>query len=237
MLFSLFSLIQAQTAPSFYFRVGGDQPGCPSVQTFQDGLRYGPCNGGQGVVYGPHSKYWAATRDGGAHCGETITMNYNGRSIQLTVMDQCPGCQGDNHVDMGLDALIELTGSVDIACAINLPRPLVNWYYNGQSAQSPMIVSNPLAPPSLPLPTFSPQVTQTHAPQSLQAIQTHASQSLPTHAPQWPLTNVESTTIKATTTSHATSPTAPTYGSNPNPFVGQVSYAIRASPFWFLLFF
>lgn len=109
---------------TFYFRVGDDQPGCPTVQTFNDGNKYGPCN--QGVQYNSNSKYWCAIKNAQSSCGKKIRVNYNNRSIELTIMDECPGC--DNNVDMSLDALIELTGSKEAACAINLPLPNIQWH-------------------------------------------------------------------------------------------------------------
>ncbi|KAI0301947.1 RlpA-like double-psi beta-barrel-protein domain-containing protein-containing protein, partial [Multifurca ochricompacta] len=30
--------------------------------------------------------------DGGAHCGETITITFGGKTAQATVEDLCPGC-------------------------------------------------------------------------------------------------------------------------------------------------
>jgi len=115
---------------TFYFRVGDDVPGCPTVQTFNDGMSYGPCkseDGSPGVKYTSNSKYWAAIANAGSRCGDTITVSYNGNSIQLKVMDECPACREDNHVDMGLDALIELTGSKEAACSINRPMPIITW--------------------------------------------------------------------------------------------------------------
>ena len=115
---------------TFYFRVGDDVPGCPTVQTFNDGMSYGPCkseDGSPGVKYTSNSKYWAAIANASSRCGDTITVSYNGNSIQLKVMDECPACREDNHVDMGLDALIELTGSKEAACSINRPMPIITW--------------------------------------------------------------------------------------------------------------
>jgi len=115
---------------TFYFRVGDDVTGCPVVQTFNDGMSYGPCkgeDGSSGVKYTSNSKYWAAIAHAGSRCGDTITVSYNGNSIQLTVMDECPACKEDNHVDMSLDALIELTGSKEAACSINRPMPIITW--------------------------------------------------------------------------------------------------------------
>ena len=128
---------QQQNSPSttskatFYFRVGGDVEGCPSVQTFNDGNSYGPCksdDGSQGVKYTSESKYWAAIANAGSRCGDYITVSYNGNSLKLRVMDECPACASDNHVDMSLDALIELTGSKESACAINTVQPMITWY-------------------------------------------------------------------------------------------------------------
>ena len=115
---------------TFYFRIGENINGCAPVQTFNDGNRYGPCNynGNAGVQYNSNSKYWSAISNASSHCGEKITVYYNNKSIQLTIMDECPGC--GNNVDMSLDALIELTGSKENACAINLPLPDIKWHFN-----------------------------------------------------------------------------------------------------------
>ena len=112
------------TKATFYFRTNNDIPGCPAVQTFNDGNLYGPCFGG--VKYTTASKYWAAILNGGNYCGKKINVYYNNKQLTLTVMDSCPGCT-DNHVDMGLEALIELTGSKEAACAINTIQPIIKW--------------------------------------------------------------------------------------------------------------
>jgi hypothetical protein len=127
---SIYPSTSYTTAATFFFRVGPNVQGCPAVQTFNDGNSYGPCNGGNGVRYGPQSKYWVAIRNGAAHCDKTITATFQGRSIVLTVKDSCPGCAQSNHLDMGLDALIELTGSREAACAIDTVIPQVTWYFN-----------------------------------------------------------------------------------------------------------
>ncbi|KAJ7679215.1 Non-catalytic module family EXPN protein [Mycena polygramma] len=46
------------------------------------------------VAIGP--AHW----DNGSHCGQTLTVTLNGVSIQVTVADLCPGCQGDNGIDL-----------------------------------------------------------------------------------------------------------------------------------------
>lgn len=120
---------QVSTIGTYYFRVGADQPGCPPVQTFNDGQVYGPCS----VQYGSQSKYWVAIKNGGQHCGEKITAYSGSKSIVLTVMDECPGCGSDNHLDMSLEALVELTGSVESACAINTVQPRLTWSFGGNN--------------------------------------------------------------------------------------------------------
>ncbi|KZP20854.1 hypothetical protein FIBSPDRAFT_696712, partial [Athelia psychrophila] len=37
--------------------------------------------------------------DGGKYCGQTISITYNGKTAQATVVDECPGC-GPNGLDM-----------------------------------------------------------------------------------------------------------------------------------------
>ncbi|KAJ7679166.1 RlpA-like double-psi beta-barrel-protein domain-containing protein-containing protein, partial [Mycena polygramma] len=49
--------------------------------------------------------------DGGTHCGQTMTVNYNGASIQVTVADLCPGCQGSNGIDLTSGAIAGLDGN------------------------------------------------------------------------------------------------------------------------------
>lgn len=116
---------------SFYFRVENDRTGCPLVQTFNDGKSYGPCNNGNGVKYNGDSetKYWVAIKNANLYCGQTITISYQTNSIKLKVMDKCPSCS-DYDIDMSLDALIELTGSVEKACSINTTPPIISWDFN-----------------------------------------------------------------------------------------------------------
>ncbi|KAJ6507683.1 Non-catalytic module family EXPN protein [Mycena vitilis] len=72
-----------------------------------DGLAtYYEPNGGTGACGGAiqntdlavaiGSGHW----DSGSHCGQTMTVTFNGASVQVTVADLCPGCQGDNGIDL-----------------------------------------------------------------------------------------------------------------------------------------
>jgi hypothetical protein len=102
------------------------------VQNFDDNNRYGPCkssDGSSGVAYTESSKYWVAIANAKDHCGETIRVFYNNNYLDLQVMDECPACHLDNHVDMSLDALIELTGTKELACAIHTIQPNIFWKF------------------------------------------------------------------------------------------------------------
>ncbi|KAJ7257088.1 RlpA-like double-psi beta-barrel-protein domain-containing protein-containing protein [Mycena rebaudengoi] len=46
--------------------------------------------------------------DSGSHCGQTITVTYGSASIQVTVQDLCPGCQGSNGLDFSEGAMAAL---------------------------------------------------------------------------------------------------------------------------------
>ena len=119
------------TTATFYFRVGENKQGCPEAQTFNDGNFYGPCGiNSQGIQYtGEAQKYIVAIKDARQHCNKVISAFFEGNSVNLTVGDNCFGCSSDNHLDMSLDALIELTGSKENACAINRLLPRISWKF------------------------------------------------------------------------------------------------------------
>lgn len=126
-------IINQGIIPTYYFRINDDIPNCAPVQNFDNGFAFGPCNGGQGVFYNKNSKYWVAINNAKSYCGKQIKVNYKTdsdrtNSLILTVMDECPGC-GNSKIDMSLEALVELTGSIDIACSINRPQPQITWEF------------------------------------------------------------------------------------------------------------
>lgn len=136
MLSLLLSLVSAGTTPTYYFSTALTPPApCAPLAPLDPAYRFGPCSSGgvPGVLYGPHAKYYAAIAGGASHCGEAITMTYNGNSVQLVVMDECPGCT-DGHVDMSFDALMELTGSEVQACAIGILPITVEWSFGASSS-------------------------------------------------------------------------------------------------------
>ncbi|KAF7343518.1 hypothetical protein MSAN_01972100 [Mycena sanguinolenta] len=48
------------------------------------------------------------TWDGGSHCGQTVNVQYQGNTVQVTVQDLCPGCQGSNGIDLSEGAMAAL---------------------------------------------------------------------------------------------------------------------------------
>jgi hypothetical protein len=67
------------------------------------------------------------------------------QKLPSVVIDVCPGYQRDIHVDMGLEALIELTGSVKNACAIDRPPAKITWDFADAAAiPSPIVAPNPV---------------------------------------------------------------------------------------------
>ncbi|KAF7291222.1 hypothetical protein MIND_01265700 [Mycena indigotica] len=46
--------------------------------------------------------------DGGSHCGRSIKVDYQGRSVQVVVRDLCPGCQGTEGIDLTEGAMAVL---------------------------------------------------------------------------------------------------------------------------------
>ncbi|KAJ6484739.1 RlpA-like double-psi beta-barrel-protein domain-containing protein-containing protein [Mycena sanguinolenta] len=48
-----------------------------------------------------------ANWDDGAHCGQTVNVQYQGNTVQVTVQDLCPGCP-DNIIDLSEGAMAAL---------------------------------------------------------------------------------------------------------------------------------
>ena len=119
---------------TYYYRVGSlPDRRCAPVQSIFDppakgGFRgvYGACGG----IYGTSitSKYGVAISQGKANCGRRMRITYGSKSIIATVIDQCPGCNGNQKIDMSLDAMTELMGPMQ-ACSINTGLPRVRWQF------------------------------------------------------------------------------------------------------------
>ncbi|KAF7343611.1 hypothetical protein MSAN_01981600 [Mycena sanguinolenta] len=48
------------------------------------------------------------TWDDGAHCGQTIDVQYQGNTVQVAVEDFCPGCPGADGIDLSVGAIAAL---------------------------------------------------------------------------------------------------------------------------------
>ncbi|KAK7018354.1 RlpA-like double-psi beta-barrel-protein domain-containing protein-containing protein [Favolaschia claudopus] len=92
---------------------GGSPPGGGGT-TFTGLATYYDPNGGTGACGSvlQNSDFIVALGsghyDGGAHCGKTVTVTYQGRTISVTVADLCPGCQGANGIDLSEGAMAAL---------------------------------------------------------------------------------------------------------------------------------
>ncbi|KAF7341367.1 Barwin-like endoglucanase [Mycena venus] len=64
----------------------------------------------------------SANYAGGAHCGQTLTVQFQGRSIVVTVADLCPGCAA-NGIDLTEGAFAALAdpavGVIQVTWAFN----------------------------------------------------------------------------------------------------------------------
>ncbi|KAJ7159001.1 RlpA-like double-psi beta-barrel-protein domain-containing protein-containing protein, partial [Mycena crocata] len=62
--------------------------------------------------------------DAGAHCGKTVKVDYQGRSVNVVVADLCPGCQGDNGIDLTVPAMSQIDANYVFDGVIS-----VNWAF------------------------------------------------------------------------------------------------------------
>ncbi|KAJ7142617.1 RlpA-like double-psi beta-barrel-protein domain-containing protein-containing protein, partial [Mycena epipterygia] len=64
----------------------------------------------------------SANYAGGAHCGQDVTVQFNGRSIVVVVADLCPGCAADG---------IDLTeGAFEALADTSVGVIQVNWAFD-----------------------------------------------------------------------------------------------------------
>ncbi|KZT00347.1 uncharacterized protein LAESUDRAFT_718208 [Laetiporus sulphureus 93-53] len=64
----------------------------------------------------------SALYDGGAHCEESITIEYNGKSAVATIADECVGCPSG-----GLDLSVSL---FEYFASLEVGLFYADWYYN-----------------------------------------------------------------------------------------------------------
>lgn len=119
------------STPTFYYRISDKLPNerCPNVQRADVEFKnaYTSC----GLLLSDVGKYGAAISGGSNHCGKKIQVKSDsGKTLTLTVVDTCPACDKDNHVDISLDALVELfDGDSTKACGIDRTVPQISWNF------------------------------------------------------------------------------------------------------------
>lgn len=83
-----------------------------------------------GQTYRNINKYGVAIANGKQFCGREIIVAFGGKQLTLTVVDQCPGCEVDNHLDMSLEAMHELfDGDAKKTCALDSITPNIEWWF------------------------------------------------------------------------------------------------------------
>ncbi|KAJ7642028.1 RlpA-like double-psi beta-barrel-protein domain-containing protein-containing protein [Roridomyces roridus] len=93
-LFALAVTVSATTGPATFYTPGGALGACGT-----------PIQDTDFAV-----ALTAPNYDSGAHCGQTITVTYNGNTITVTVRDLCPGC-GTNGIDLTETAFAALAST------------------------------------------------------------------------------------------------------------------------------
>ncbi|OCB91405.1 expansin family protein [Sanghuangporus baumii] len=93
--------------------------------------------------------------DGGSHCWEKITINYNGKSTQAQIVDLCPGCpRGALDMSPGLFGFLD---NPDLGVIYG------SWSFGTEQAPPPAPAPAPAPPPPPPpppVPTPDPQSPQ-----------------------------------------------------------------------------
>ncbi|KAF7342671.1 hypothetical protein MSAN_02024900 [Mycena sanguinolenta] len=74
------------TGIATYYTPNGGTGACPPYNSL----------GNNDFIVALGSGHW----NGGSHCGETMTVTYGSKTINVVVQDLCPGCQGANGIDL-----------------------------------------------------------------------------------------------------------------------------------------
>ncbi|KXN89994.1 Allergen Asp f 7 [Leucoagaricus sp. SymC.cos] len=94
--------------------------------------------------------------NGGAHCGDTVTISYHGKTAQATIVDECMGCES-GHIDLSPGLLHYLAGpGTDMVTD-------ANWSFG---------VPEPTPPKPKPTPTYTPTTKAEPAPSSTSSTKT-----------------------------------------------------------------
>ncbi|KAF7361000.1 Non-Catalytic module family EXPN protein [Mycena sanguinolenta] len=100
----------ALAVASIYCDIGTSSPPPPPATSYSGFATYYTPDGGFGACGWPIQTSDMAVAigidhwDGGSHCGATMTVTYQGATVEAIVADQCPTC-GTNGVDLTQDAL------------------------------------------------------------------------------------------------------------------------------------
>jgi hypothetical protein len=74
------------------------------------------------VVALPH-EFMGEQSNGNPFCGKTVTINYNGKEVQATVVDKCMGC-------VGRDLDLSNAAFDGLGIAESVGRTQADWYFN-----------------------------------------------------------------------------------------------------------
>ncbi|KAF5324639.1 hypothetical protein D9611_004230 [Ephemerocybe angulata] len=146
----------------------------------------GKVNSNSDFIVALNAAQWA----GGAHCGESITISYGGKSARAQIMDLCPGCPFG-----GLDmtrGLFSFFASQDLGIIHGA------WSFGGSGGASPATSSRPTSTAS---PTTRPHTSTTYSTTTTTTTTTHST----TYTPTTTTTHTPTTTR---TSSHHDQPTS-----------------------------
>jgi expansin (peptidoglycan-binding protein) len=101
-----------KTCPGGYKTYCGYCGGETGAKPTGDGQNWCPINDISNTVKNIPTTHFVAIPPGplgnGKNCGACVEVSYMGRSIVATVIDACPSCTSDQHIDMSLSAAKEL---------------------------------------------------------------------------------------------------------------------------------
>ncbi|KAF9453787.1 hypothetical protein P691DRAFT_812400 [Macrolepiota fuliginosa MF-IS2] len=100
----------------------------------------------------------------GAHCGDSITITYEGKSVQATVVDECMGCDSD-HIDLSPGLLHHIAGPGTDMISDG------SWSFGvlAPPSPSPKPKPTPTPPPPPPPPSTTSKARPTTTPTSTQS--------------------------------------------------------------------
>lgn len=127
----------------------------------------------------------SAQYDGGKYCGQTITITYQGKSCQATIVDECPGC-GYGGLDMS-------TGLFQFFAPESVGVLQGSWSFGssgGGSGEAEQTTSS----------KYTPTTTSTHHTTSTKATTTWTPTTTSTHSK----THTTTSSTKHTTSTHST---------------------------------